>query len=121
MRLVTLRRLVKATVPPLVFEGTATVEQVRAALREVPAATAVVVDERCVLQGTLRLDDLADRDDTARAASVMSRASAVLDAETDPETARAEMQRTGAPVLVVSPTGELLGVLTARDLVQRAA
>lgn len=121
LRLVTLRRLVKATVPPLVFEGTATVDEVRAALREIPSATAVVIDECSVLQGTLRLDDIDDSDHDSRASDVMSRDAIVLEAENDPETARDAMERTGGPVLVVSPSGELLGVLTPQDLIRRAA
>lgn len=122
LRLVTLRRLVGRTQPPVVFDQATPIGVVEDVLERQPSATAVLVDGAHVYQGTLRLADLADRERTLPAERVMAIGTPVLQAEDDLEAARLAMQRSETDrVLVIAPDGELLGVLTDRDLGGRHA
>jgi hypothetical protein len=122
LRLVTLRRLVKGTTPPLVFEETTPLESISEALKQTPDATAVLVDTNAVLQGTLRLGEIQELDGDVPAAWVMSRGAPVLEAEDDVDAARCAMSKGSANrVVVIGLTGELLGVLTERDIARSRA
>jgi Mg/Co/Ni transporter MgtE len=122
LRLVTLRRLVKGVAPSLVFEETTPLESIAEALHDDPDATAVLVDRDSVLQGTLRLAELADWEGDVPAAWVMERGAPVLEAENDIEAARYAMRKGDTDrVVIVSPSGELLGILTDRDLTRSRA
>lgn len=81
----------------------------------------MLVDEDNVLKGTLRIGDLHSTDRMASAGDVM-RDAPVLEAEQDIETARTVMS-SGATdrVIVIGTTGELLGVLTERDVERKRA
>lgn len=118
LRLVTLRRLVRQAIPPVVLAQDARVVDVERALRLQPGTVAVLVDRSNVLQGTLRLGDLdrAGGDQGERAAHLM-RPAPVLEAEHDIEAARAAMSMSGTDrVVVIGTSGELLGVLTDGDV-----
>jgi len=120
LRLVTLRRLVRRTVPPIVFDQATPLGVVEDALAQVPDATAVLVDTSRVYQGTLRLPDLVFCDRTAPAEEAMSIVTPVLFGEEDLAAARTAMSSADTDrVLVIAPDGELLGVLTERDLDDR--
>ena len=122
LRLVTLRRLLSNTVPPLVFDTSANIAAMKAALRDSPSSIAVLVDHDNILHGTVCLADLAAVDGAQPASTVMATATPVLAAENDVEAAYLEMFTHHADrVLVVDPTGRLLGVLTMRDLTERRA
>jgi CBS domain-containing protein len=117
LRLVTLRRLVRGTASPIVFDQETHVDEIEVALQGAPGAVVILVDGAGVLQGTLRLGDLRQLDPAARAAHVMSRGTPMIDAENDIEAARLLMKCSATDrLLVVTPTGELLGVVTDGDL-----
>lgn len=120
LRLVTLRGLVRATVPPIVIGVGTSVEFVRRALAESPAAVAVVVDATSVLVGTIALDELASCAGDAAIERVMSATTAILGPEQDIDAARTAMHAHGTDrVIVVDHDGSLLGLLRAGDLKRR--
>lgn len=120
LRLVTLRRLVRRTVPPIVFDQKTPIGVVGDILAQIPDATAVLIDGSRVYQGTLRLHDLSACDRTSPAEQVMSILTPVLLGEEDIDAAQAAMSSSDTDrVLVIAPDGELLGVLTDRDLADR--
>lgn len=121
LRLVTLRRLVRGTQPPIVLAQNTCVADVIHALDGAASSVVVLVDEDNVLKGTLRIGDLHSTDRMASAGDVM-RDAPVLEAEQDIETARTVMS-SGATdrVIVIGTTGELLGVLTERDVERKRA
>jgi predicted transcriptional regulator len=124
LRLVTLRRLVRGTRPPVVLAQDARVAEVREAFASEPGAVVVLVDAKNVLRGTLRLGDLdavTNTDGSASAGDVM-RTAPVVEAEQDIETARDAMDSAATDrVVVIGTAGELLGVLTDLDLVRKQA
>ena len=116
LRMMTLRRLL-ATVPqPLVVEASTEVAAVEAGLREKRAGVAVVVDNGGVLRGTLQLEDLAACAGHTHADEVMATANPALEPESGLEDAEQSFAGGCRCVLVVASTGQLLGVLTKRDL-----
>ena len=121
-RLVTLRRLVSGRSHPPVFDQRARIHAVEGALREAPEAVVVLVDHAGVLQGTLRLEDLHAGDARSmHVEAVMAREAPIMDPESSLEAAMSVMQAHQADrVLVVTPSGELLGVLTDDDLRRHA-
>jgi Mg/Co/Ni transporter MgtE len=117
LRLVTLRRLIRKSTPPLIVEASTKTSLVSAALRKSPGATAVVVDSRRVLQGTVRLAELVAAPNDEPIERAMSTTTPQLEPENDTESARLWMDaRHTDRVLVVSPDGALMGVLTRGDL-----
>lgn len=118
LRLVTLRRLVRRTVPPVVFEQETPLGVIEDVLQQIPAATAILVDGARIYQGTLGLPDVRGCDRTQSAEQAMTIDTPVLRAEDDVDVARSAM-RTTDRVLVIAPDGELLGVLTIDDLASR--
>lgn len=122
LRLYTLRRLVRRTVPPIIFDHATPIGIVEDVLSQVPSATAVVIDEARVFQGTVRLIDLADRDRTAPIERVMTDVTPILLAEDDIDAAESAMRSFETDrIVVIAPDGELLGVLTDSDLAERRA
>jgi CBS domain-containing protein len=117
VRLVTLRRLVRQSAPPITFHEATPVGDVLAALRAAPHAIAILVDNDGVLTGTLNLAEAGRCDRATRARDAASTAAPILAAEDDVGAAREAMKRSDR-ALVISAKGELLGVLTARDLVR---
>jgi CBS domain-containing protein len=118
MRLATLRRLVSATNQVLTYDQKVLVSEVADALRTTPGTTAVIIDDDGVLVGTVRLGDLRDGHDPASTvAAVMFRNAPIMTPDTEVSDALAMMSESASDrVLVVSPSGELLGILTDSDL-----
>jgi predicted transcriptional regulator len=122
LRLVTLRRLVRGTRPPLVLGQDVCVADVQQAFAREPSTVVVLVDDANVLCGTLRLADLSQVNDGCASAGDVMRAAPVLEAEDDIETARYAMNSAATDrVVVIDTEGELLGVLTDRDLERKRA
>lgn len=122
LRLVTLRRLVRGTRPPVVLAQDVRVADVRRAFASEPSTVIVLVDDANVLCGTLRLADLTAMNDCCASAGDVMRAAPVLAAEDDIETARRAMDSAATDrVVVIDTAGELLGVLTDRDLERKRA
>ena len=122
LRLVTLRRLVRGTRPPVVLAQDARVADVRRAFASEPSMVIVLVDDANVLRGTLRLADLSAMNDSCASAGECMRAAPVLQAEDDIDTARCVMSSAATDrVVVIGTGGELLGVLTDRDLERKLA
>lgn len=122
LRLVTLRRLVRGTRPPLVFAHDVRVAVVQQAFAREPSTVVVLVDDANVLCGTLRLADLSAMNDGCASVGDVMRVAPVLEAEDDIETARCAMNSAATDrVVVIDTAGELLGVLTDRDLERKRA
>jgi len=121
LKLLTLRKLLAANPAHLIFDVHSHLSEIEGRLLETPRAVAVVVDDRGVLQGTLRLADLPGHDRTQPADTAMTRGAPQLVPEHDPDTALRLMRSVGIDrLLVVEANGTLLGVLTEEDLARAA-
>jgi predicted transcriptional regulator len=115
LRMSTLRRLLRQTVPPIVIDPSTPIATVARTLAAQPGATAVLVDASLVLRGTLAIDDLDGPND--HAAEAIAVKTPMMEPETDLDSARMTMQLAGVDrVLVVAFNGQLLGVITRDDL-----
>jgi|SRR5450755_1086635 predicted transcriptional regulator len=115
LRMSTLRRLLRQTVPPIVIDPSTPIATVARTLAALPGATAVLVDASLVLRGTLAIDELDGPSD--HAAEAIAVKTPMMEPETDLDSARMTMQLAGVDrVLVVAFNGQLLGVITRDDL-----
>lgn len=122
LRLVTLRQLLRATLPPVVLGVGTSVEFVRRALGEIPGAMGVVVDPASMLVGTITLHELIGCAGDVAIERVMSAATAIVGPEQDIDAARTAMRAHDTDrVIVVDHDGSLLGILHASDLQRRRA
>ena len=122
LRLVTLRGLVRATVPPIIIGVGTSVEFVRRTLAEMLGAIGVVVDPASVLVGTIALHELTGCASDAVIERVMSPTTAIVGPEQDIDAARTAMRAHETDrVIVVDHDGSLLGILRAGDLSRRRA
>jgi CBS domain-containing protein len=120
LRLVTLRRLLAKAPPHVVFDVRTAPATIAAAIRRT-GAVAVLVDGHGVLRGTLALADLEAADGSVRP-EVRAIIAPILVPESNLEDAHTAMQVHGCErVVVATIRGELLGVLTRRDLARGAA
>lgn len=114
LRMRTLRMLLKrSTVPLVVIQESAAVEDVRRIVRERGAPLVVVVDADQALLGTVSPAQLIG-DDTAPA-----RVAALVAEEDVDATALRVIADDLAYVLVIEPTGELIGILSAAAITGR--
>ena len=115
LRMCTLRRLLRQTVPPIVIDPSTPIATVARTLAASPGAIAVLVDASFVLRGTLALDELdGPSDHVAEAIAVKT---PMMEPETDVDSARITMELAGVNrVLVVAFNGQMLGVITRDDL-----
>ncbi len=117
LRLVTLRRLVAKATAPLIFDAATDIGTVVHRLEASATRVAVLVDDGGVLEGTVCLDQLRDADHALPARAAMTMATPVLVSECDIGEARSAMMSHGSDrVAVITPAGQLLGVLTAADV-----
>jgi CBS domain-containing protein len=108
-RLYTLRRLLKGTAPPLIFDESTPLEMVERALLASPSSLAVVVDASNSLCGVFSRSE--------RGTSCTSTRAVILEPETEVEGASHTMDTEHVEhVLVVTSAGELLGVVSRRDI-----
>jgi len=114
LRMRTLRMLLRrSTVPLVVIEESATLEDVRRVVRERGAPLVVVVDADHALLGTVSPEQLVGDDGTPTRV-------AALAAEEDVDTTAARVIADDlAYVLVIEPTGELIGILSAAAITNR--
>jgi Mg/Co/Ni transporter MgtE len=116
LRMRTLRMLLRrSTVPLVVIEESATLEDVRRVVRERRAPLVVVVDAEHALLGTVSPAQLAG-DDGAPTRVAALRAEEDVDA-----TAARVLAEDLAYVLVIESTGELIGILSAAAITDRPA
>lgn len=116
LRLQTLRRLLRRERPVRVFEATTSIGEVRWELADTHGIAAIV-DAAGVLSGTATLDDLAGGAPDCSVSDVMERTAPTALPELEVEAAWQLLQQRHADrVVVVSPSGELLGILTIADL-----
>jgi CBS domain-containing protein len=117
VRLATLRRVLKTKPAPLVFARDTPLRIIEEALRELPQATVVLVDQDHALCGVLVVADLPNvHERGSRADIAMSTRMVVLQPEHDVEAALASLHTHHAEHVVVALAGELLGVLSRGDL-----
>ena len=116
LRLRTLRMLLRrSTVPLVVIDESASLEDVRRVVRERHAPLVVVVNAAQALLGTVSPAQLAG-DDGAPARVAALRAEEDVDA-----TAARVIAEDLAYVLVIESTGELIGILSAAAITARPA
>jgi predicted transcriptional regulator len=117
LRLKTLRRLLGRDRTLLVFDATTSIREVRAALALTGDVAAIVADGG-VLSGTVSMDDVATAEDSdAAIGDVMDRTAPLAPAELEVDDAFALVKEARADrVVVVAPSGELLGILTRAEL-----
>jgi CBS domain-containing protein len=113
--MLSLRRLIRDSVPPIVLEPSTPTSTVARMVAARPGAIAVLMDASFVVRGTLALEEL--HGPSEHAADRLAVTTPMLEPETDVESARTTMRLAGVDrVLVVAYTGQLLGVITRSDL-----
>jgi CBS domain-containing protein len=116
LRLKTLRRLLGRDRPLRVFDAGSSIGEVRWELAGTTTIAAIVGIDG-VLSGTASFEDLAGYDPEVVVGDVMDRAAPMAAAEEEVEDAWQLLQERHADrVVVVSPSGELLGILTSSEL-----
>jgi CBS domain-containing protein len=116
LRLKTLRRLLGRERPLRVFDAGTSIGEVRWELAGTSAIAAIVGIDG-VLSGTASFEDLSGFDPDVAVGDVMDRAAPTAEAELEVEDAWHLLQERHADrVVVVSPSGELLGILTSAEL-----
>jgi len=116
LRIQTLRRLLARDRPVRVFDATTSIGEVRWELADT-RGIAAIVDDAGVLSGTATLDDLAAGQPDCSVSDVMDREAPTAPAELEVEDAWQLLQQHHADrVVVISPSGELLGILTIAEL-----
>ncbi|HEY1815695.1 MAG TPA: CBS domain-containing protein [Kofleriaceae bacterium] len=116
LRLKTLRRLLGRERPLRVFDAGTSIGEVRWELAGTSGIAAIVGFDG-VLSGTASFEDLSGFDPDVAVGDVMDRAAPTAEAELEVEDAWHLLQERHADrVVVVSPSGELLGILTSAEL-----
>ncbi|HEY3806896.1 MAG TPA: CBS domain-containing protein [Kofleriaceae bacterium] len=116
LRLKTLRRLLGRDRQLRVFDAGTSIGEVRWELAGTSAIAAIVGIDG-VLSGTASFEDLAGFDPEVVVGDVTDRAAPMAEAEAEVEDAWQLLQERHADrVVVVSPSGELLGILTSAEL-----
>jgi Mg/Co/Ni transporter MgtE len=116
LRLKTLRRMLGRDRVLRVFDARTSIGEVRWEVGNTHGIAAIV-DHEGVLSGTVSLEDLAAGEPDRPVGDVMDRASPMAPAELEVEDAWQLLQEHHADrVVVVSPSGELLGILTVAEL-----